>query len=99
MLSQEQKTTIRALRSKGRTYSEICAEIGQEVHKSTLSYICKDVVLPESYDANMRVRNLSHIEAIQPLALAKNKKILENRLASIETSANQVVNSTRPKDI
>lgn len=43
------RTQIKELRAKGMTYSEICQVIGREIPKATLSYICKDVVLPPEY--------------------------------------------------
>lgn len=37
--------SVRKLRSKGLTYSEICAEVGEIIPKGSLSYICKGVVI------------------------------------------------------
>lgn len=44
----ELKATIRTLRKRGTTYSEIQKIVGLSIPKSTLSHICKDVVISEA---------------------------------------------------
>jgi len=42
------------LRKQGRTYSEIQTKLKKSIPKSTLSYWCKDVILPEKYQTRIQ---------------------------------------------
>ena len=48
---------IRSLRSTGATYGEILEAVGLRIPKSTLSYLCRDVVLPPEYQAKIEKLN------------------------------------------
>ena len=61
MIEHDTRSKIRNLRAKGMTYSEICNEIGRQIPKGTLSYICKGVVLPPEYAA--RHKNILQVNA------------------------------------
>ena len=45
------------LRKRGKTYREICIKLGKEIPRSTLSYWCKNVSLPRSYQEKLRKLN------------------------------------------
>src|SRR5687767_3597613 len=82
-LSTEQKETIRALRAEGCTYEEIKKEVSLVISKSSLSYICKDVVLPSRYRQKVMQLNKKHLQNVRPLAVERNKQIRESYLLGL----------------
>ena len=69
----EDKQSVRKLRSKGLTYSEIKDEIGKDIPKSTLSNWCNDVKLPKSYQEKIDKLNLKSRNRGRRIALIVNK--------------------------
>lgn len=67
------KRRAKQLRSKGYTYSEICKELRKKIPKSTLSYWCHGVKLPNSYAQKLTNLNLSNAEKGRQIALVVNK--------------------------
>ena len=91
MLTLEQKALIRTLRGRGYTYAEICDDLGVIIPKGSLSYICKNVILPDGYTEKLHIKNSEHMARIQQLARIKNREILESRIRAIESRAEKIV--------
>jgi hypothetical protein len=53
MYTPDFKSLAITLRSKGKTYSEINKQLAKAVPKSTLSYWCRNVVLPDFYKVKL----------------------------------------------
>jgi len=58
MIEATLREKVRKLRSRGKTYTEIRQTLGVFIPKSTLSYWCQDVTLPNWYVA--KIKNLNH---------------------------------------
>ncbi|MCH7604567.1 hypothetical protein IID24_01035 [Patescibacteria group bacterium] len=50
----------RKLREQGKTYSEIQQKLGAAIPKSTFSYWCKDVSLPDEYFDKVKLLNTAN---------------------------------------
>ena len=61
---------IRQFRLKGKTYSEIQESLGAKISKSTLSYICKDIVL------SAKQNNRISLKIQESLQVARKKSAL-----------------------
>jgi hypothetical protein len=90
MLSTDQKDKIRQLRRKRFTYTEIQNELGIKVPSSSLSYICKGIVLDEAYARKIRTLHEYHLHNIRQKALARNKELHQARLQRAAVSARAV---------
>lgn len=66
-------TQIREHRSNGQTYSEINQLLNLSVSKSTLSYWCSTVAMPDSYQEKVKSLNVSNLEKARKFALKANK--------------------------
>lgn len=64
---------VRLLRSKGKTYGEIRQEIGLNIPKSSLSWLCKDVILPKEYLDRVKSLNASSLEKGRHMAAEMKK--------------------------
>jgi len=71
-----------SLRKQGKTYPEIQNKIGKKIPKSTLSFWCKHIKLPEFYAAKMKKLSFKNLEYARIVAdkvhKAKREKYLEN---------------------
>lgn len=52
--------------------------------KSSLSYICKGIQMPNDYEPRLRKMALQHLKVIRPKAVARNKQIQQDRLDGIK---------------
>lgn len=93
MIEQNLRYEIRELRSKGMTYHEICDAVGQEIPKGTLSYICKNVILPPEYFVRYKSILRTNAELARTKAVIKNATIQKKRFKLIEQRAVYVINS------
>lgn len=75
------KEKVRKLRARGKTYSEIQEILKTKVPKSTLSYWCKNVRLPDFYTSKIEKLNMSNLDKARALALVANRK---KRLAYLD---------------
>lgn len=91
MIEHEKRLKIRQLRSEGMTYAAICAYIGQEIPKGTLSYICKGVILPDDYYAQRKKHLRAHLTEIRQEALLVNSQKLKRRFERIHREAREVI--------
>ncbi len=91
MLEQSIRHKIRQLRARGLTYPEICNEVGRDIPKGTLSYICKGVALPEEYIDRQKIRLRENLNIARKKALAVNSKKLRLRLEKVQHEASKVV--------
>lgn len=89
MLTKKEKTIV--LRKQGKTYTEIRQALNTDTPKSTMSYWCKNVVLPPNYQAKIIKYNKINLEKGRQIALninmAKKEKQLElikKRIAPIK---------------
>ena len=90
MVSIKTRLKIQNLRSKGYSYREICEEVGDNVPKSTLSYICKNILMPDDYYAKQRKINLLNLEFARRKAFETNTKKYQMRLRAINQNAKNV---------
>jgi hypothetical protein len=83
---------IRTLRSQGLTYSEINEKLNTNIPKSSLSYICKGIVLNE--DQAVRINSLMRemLVANQQKAVTANRVIQETLMRNIKTRAKEFSN-------
>lgn len=85
------KEKVVALRHAGKTYGEIQNAIGKRLPKSTLSYWCKDILLPEDYQKRIEKMTLVNIQRGRAIALVVNKARREKYLRSIEKENKHLV--------
>ncbi|HSX29377.1 MAG TPA: hypothetical protein VLE73_02345 [Candidatus Saccharimonadales bacterium] len=85
-LSDLQKERIRHLRAQGATFSEIRNDLGLVLANSSLSYICKDVEMPEGHMQRIKELNARHLQIARGKAVVRNKEIYATMLAGIETA-------------
>lgn len=72
------------LRKEGRTYQEIAQSLKISIPKSTLSYWCRSIPLPNGYKRKVREYNLSNLEKARKIALQIQKKKRGNYLESLK---------------
>lgn len=89
---------IKRLRSLGMMYSEICDEIGRLIPKGTLSYICKDVKLPEEYFVRHKQSLQENLKVAREKALVANTEKLRLRFEKIHEEASRVVTRRSEND-
>lgn len=82
---------IRSLRGHGYTYSEICSALGIVVPKSTLTFICREVELPENYSAKIRQLTIQNLKTQRVKALTAKQKEREAYLGKLHDNARKVV--------
>lgn len=86
------KYRARKLRSRGRTYSEVCAQLGCRIPKSTLNVWFKDIILPDGY--YKRVARM-YMRGPTKTALQKARKVnriaLEKRLDAIRNKRKYLI--------
>ncbi len=75
---------IKRLRSEGTTYGEIQKILRRTIPKSSLSYICKNIALPEEYTSRIKALNNLSLNKGRRIALMINKIRRENFLESIK---------------
>ncbi len=86
------KQNIRQLRSSGMTYEEIQIEVGY-IPKSSLTYICRGIVMDGDYMQKIKQANIEHLGRARLLAGDKIKQIREGGLNKILEEARRVVSS------
>ncbi len=82
---------VRTLREKGKTYAEIQKTLMVKIPKSTLSYWCKGVPLPDFYKEKIDLLNYSHLERIRAFAIMAKKRKREIFLKSLQEKNNYLV--------
>lgn len=75
---------IRLLRSLGKTYGEIIKSVGFSIPKSTLSYWCQNVRLPQDYSKRIAKINNLNLNKGRKIAVLINKINREKLLKEIE---------------
>lgn len=78
--SVEVKHTVRKLRQAGHTYSEIQIIIGYKIPKSTLSYMCRDILLTNEQRARIESIMRQQLAEKRKKALIANRRIFDNKL-------------------
>ena len=94
ILSDEQKKKIILLRENGDSYNDINNTLSLQVPKSTLSYICKDVIMSQEYKDKYSVSQKLRLIGFRELALKKNFELLELRKVSAKHRALKKFNGT-----
>ena len=92
------KEKARSLRKQGKTYSKITKELGVIIPKSTLSYWCRDVKLPDWYEKKIKKMNLKIAEKGRAIALIVNRAKRERYLKSITDRNKYLAGSLKNKD-
>ncbi len=64
---------VRKLRSEGKTYGEIQKILNVHIPKSSLSWQCKDVLLPKGYRERIDILNLEGLSKGRRIAVEMNK--------------------------
>jgi hypothetical protein len=73
----ELRDRVVLLRRAGKTYGEIQVELEQKIAKSTLSYWCRSVELPDDYQKRVRALILKGLSKSRASALIKKQEIKE----------------------
>lgn len=71
------KQRVVELRQEGKTYGEIQKELGAKIAKSTLSFWCKSVVLPDDYKLRVSKLLADGLNRSRAAALAKKQEMKE----------------------
>ena len=77
------KKKARKLRAQGSTFLEIQRRLHTTIPKSTLSYWCRNVRLPLSYQKNIQDYNRLNLDKGRKIALAVNRTKREKYLKSV----------------
>lgn len=91
------KRRIRDLRSKGRTYAEIQAEVGY-IPKSSLAYICKNVDPGREYTARLKQINRANLLSARKLALEAKALSMVKKAEFAREEAYRIVRSHKEVD-
>ncbi len=97
--SLEVKNKVKSLRSSGNTYSEIRKKIGINFPKSTLSGLCKGVVLPADYVDKVGKINFENLSRARSGAWAVNKIKREKFLESLDRINEPIALKVREKSV
>ncbi|MBU4284746.1 hypothetical protein KKF60_01955 [Patescibacteria group bacterium] len=93
------KETVKRLRSRGKTYSEILKKIGCIIPKSTLSDWCNNVKLPKWYLVKINNLNNRNLGNAQKMAWASNKLKRERFLNELLSKNKYLVQKLKDKDV
>lgn len=75
---------VLSLRKEGKTYKEIIQSLKTSIPKSTLSYWCRSISLPNGYNRKVREYNLFNLEKARKIALQIQKRKRGNYLESLK---------------
>lgn len=89
----------RGLRVLGKTYSEIQRRFKMKIPKSTLSYWCKKIPLPEWYKRKVQHLNEKNLSKAQKMAWVVNKQKQEKLIHKIRQSNVRLKDKLSDKDI
>src|SRR3972149_4936910 len=92
------KEKVVKLRKRGKTYSEIKAEIKAFVPKSTLSNWCQKVILPSWYKKKVAILNRKNSKKALNIAWEINRKKRNGFLEKIKQEASVILKSFGEKD-
>ena len=85
MRQPDLKQKVIELRKEGKTYQEIMNILKVDVPKSTLSYWCRSIPLPNDYQRKVREYNLFNLEKARKIALEIQKKKRKYYLESLNS--------------
>ncbi|MDO8741837.1 MAG: hypothetical protein Q7J11_01700 [Candidatus Roizmanbacteria bacterium] len=68
------KQKVRELRKRGKTYSEINQELKTTIPKNTLSYWCREIILPSWYSEKIKNLNKESLKKARVTGLNINKE-------------------------
>ncbi len=91
------KATI--LRKQGKTYSEIQKELKEQIPKSTLSYWCKNIVLPKEYQKRIQKIVLNNAEKGRKIALIVNRIKRKKYIQSITSRNTHLTKVFKNRDV
>lgn len=77
---------VRYLRTQGKTYGEINAQVGKKIPKGTLSGWCKNISLLPEYAERIAVLNVTALDKARLMALEVNRVKREKYLHGIRLS-------------
>lgn len=97
--NKELKEMAKALRSEGKTYSEIMSALNTRLPKSTLSSWCSDVELPLWYQDKVEQLNRKSFSKAQKMAWVSNKIKRERLLTSLLENNKYLLQKTKDKDV
>lgn len=88
----------RKLRSEGKTYGEIRSSLKQQIPKSTLSFWCKNVILPINYLEKIADLNINNLNRGRVIALQVNRGRREKYLRNIDSKNLPIAKKIHGKD-
>ena len=94
----ELKESAIKLRKRGKTYSEIQNSLNATIPKSTLSYWCNGIKLPERYQKRIQKIVLNNAEKGRAIALIVNRVKREKYLKSIADRNKYLTTALKNKD-
>jgi len=95
----ELKNQVRLLRQRGKTYSEIKNILAIDIPKSTLSYWCKNIGLPNGYADKIDTYNKFNLEKARKVALANHKIERDKYLKSVSERNRHLETVLKNKDV
>lgn len=98
-MDHKYKSKVKLLRSTGKTFSEIQAELSIKIPKSTLSNWSKDITLPETYKKRVKKLNEENLDLARKLAWKANKEKRDKYLAKIKRSLTPVSKLIQKKNV
>lgn len=93
------KEKAKNLRKKGKTYQEIQGELCLKLPKSTLSYWCKDISLPNGYGDRIDAYNKFNLEKAREIAYAIHREKRNEYLKSVINRNKHLEFILRNKDV
>lgn len=90
-IPKDLKDEILRLRNEGYTYNEINQTINKTISKSTLSYICSNILLSPEQKRRIHELNLESLKNARSKARIVHETIFQNRLTAISDKAAKVV--------
>lgn len=90
---------VKKLRSKGKTYSEILKKLKITIPKSTISYWCRNVILPRQYQDKIQELNRKNFVEVQKMAWTANKTKRERLLRDLMCNNNRLIKNLNNADV
>lgn len=89
-LSKNVVNKVLRLRHEGNTYSEINEILNLNIGKSTLSYWCSKVILPDSYPEKIKKQNISNLIKARNIALMVNNVKRKEYFAKLDRKNSEI---------
>lgn len=91
MINAQIKSKIIILRKKGKTFSEINSILGLKLAKSTISYICRNIVLPDWYNDKVQVISSLNLKRARETAFILQKNMKAQKVSNIDEKVHHLI--------